>query len=32
MSRIKNYAEDKFGDDWVHVLEDKEQKNGKRKA
>lgn len=31
MSRIKNYAEDKFGEDWVHVLEDKEKKNGKRK-
>lgn len=32
MSRIKNYAEDKFGEDWVHVLEDKERgKNGKHK-
>lgn len=31
MSRIKNYAEDKYGEDWVHVLEDKEKKNGKRK-
>lgn len=33
MSRIKNYAEDKFGEDWVHVLEDKEkeQRHGKRK-
>lgn len=30
MSRIKNYAEDKYGEDWVHVLEDKERKNGKR--
>ena len=31
MSRIKNYAEDKFGEDWAHVLEDKERQNGKRK-
>lgn len=30
MSRIKNFAEDKYGEDWVHVLEDKERKNGKR--
>ena len=31
MSRIKKYAEDEFGEDWVHVLEDKERANGKRK-
>lgn len=24
MSKIKQLAEDMFGDDWVHVLEDKE--------
>lgn len=30
MSRIKNFAEDKYGEDWAHVLEDKERKNGKR--
>ena len=30
MSRIKNYAEDKYGEDWVHKLEDMErEKNGK---
>lgn len=31
MSKIKNYAEDKYGEDWVHKLEDMERKNGKRK-
>lgn len=33
MSRIKSYAEEQFGEDWVHVLEDKEkeQRNGRRK-
>lgn len=32
MSRIKRYAEDKYGEDWVHKLEDMEKKqNGKRK-
>lgn len=27
MSRIKNFAEDKYGEDWVHVLEDKEKRD-----
>lgn len=32
MSRIKRMAEDQLGEDWVHVLEDKERgKNGKHK-
>ena len=33
MSRIKQMAEDQFGEDWVHVLEDKEkeQRHGRRK-
>lgn len=31
MSKIKNYAEDKFGEDWVHVLEDKERREHGRK-
>ena len=31
MSKIKNYAEDKYGEDWVHVIEDKERENGRRK-
>ena len=25
MSRIKKYAEDELGEDWVHKLEDKER-------
>ena len=29
MSRIKRFAEEQYGEDWVHVLEDKE--NGKRR-
>ena len=32
MSRIKRYAEDKYGEDWVHKIEDEEKQNGKRKA
>ena len=31
MSRIKNYAEDKFGEDWVHVIEDQEKRKHGRK-
>lgn len=31
MSRIKDLAEKQFGEDWVHVLEDKEKENGKRR-
>lgn len=27
MSKIKRMAEDLYGEDWVHVLEDKERKN-----
>ncbi len=26
MSRIKNYAEAKYGEDWVHALEDEERR------
>lgn len=29
MSKIKNWAEETFGEDWVHVIEDKEKHNGK---
>ena len=29
MSRIKRFAEEKYGEDWVHELEDIE--NGKRR-
>lgn len=31
MSKIKKMAEDKFGDDWVHVIEDMEKENARRK-
>lgn len=31
MSRIKKYAEEKYGEDWVHVIEDEEKKNAKSK-
>lgn len=34
MSRIKRYAEEKYGEDWVHKLEDiemEEAKNAHRK-
>ena len=33
MSKIKRFAEDEFGEDWVHTLEDieREQRDGKRK-
>lgn len=33
MSKIKRFAEDELGEDWVHVLEDREreQRNGRRK-
>lgn len=30
MSKIKRMAEDLYGEDWVHVLEDKERKNGRK--
>lgn len=30
MSKIKQMAEAKYGEDWVHVLEDKERKDGRR--
>lgn len=31
MSKIKRMAEDLYGEDWVHVLEDKERRHGRRK-
>ena len=30
MSRIKRMAEEQFGEDWVHELEDMEADNGER--
>lgn len=30
MSKIKRMAEDLYGEDWAHVLEDKERKNGRK--
>lgn len=30
MSKIKRMAEDLYGEDWVHVLEDKEKQNGRK--
>ena len=31
MSKTKRYAEELYGEDWTHVLEDKERQNGRRK-
>lgn len=31
MSKIKKLAEELYGEDWVHVLEDKERENANRK-
>ena len=31
MSRIKRYAEDLYGEDWTHILEDKERENANGK-
>ena len=31
MSKIKRMAEELYGEDWTHVLEDKERQNGHRK-
>lgn len=31
MSQIKKYAEEKYGEDWVHVIEDKEHEKRRKK-